>query len=223
MNYGPPPRPLTDREIRQVMAAYYACITFVDAQVGVLLNALERLSLWEKTVVVFFSDHGYHLGDHGGLWHKNSLFEPSVRVPLIVYAPGMRAAGQATQRLVELVDLYPTLAELCNLPAPKELEGTSFVPLLHDPDRPWKAAAFSTVARGHKQTEHTREVLLLGRSVRTARWRYTEWDGGKRGIELYDHQNDPGERINRATDPSHSEVVKQLRELLDTGWQAARP
>lgn len=223
LNYAPPARPLTDQEKREVIAAYYACNSFVDAQVGVLLEALDRLQLWDDTIVVFFSDHGYHLGDHGGLWHKNSLFERSARVPLIVYAPGMKAAGKASPRLVELVDLYPTLMELCGLPAPPELEGTSFLPLLEEPERPWKRAAFTLVARGEDPSDHTREVLYLGRSLRTERWRYTEWEEGRRGIELYDHQQDPGEMRNLADHPDYSKVVRHLRNLLRAGWKAALP
>lgn len=124
-NYAPPPKPLTEQAQRELIAAYYACNSYVDAQLGVLMDALDRLRLWDNTIVVFFSDHGYHLSDHGGLWHKNSLFEESARVPLIVYAPGMGGAGQPCSSLVELIDLYPTLADLCQLPPPSSLDGTS--------------------------------------------------------------------------------------------------
>ncbi|MCA9233571.1 MAG: sulfatase, partial [Planctomycetales bacterium] len=109
INYTAPDKPLTEREQRELRAAYYACNTFVDAQVGVLLSAVDRLRLWDNTIIVFVSDHGYHLGDHGGFWHKLSLFEESARVPMVMYAPGMKAAGKPCSQLVELIDLYPTL------------------------------------------------------------------------------------------------------------------
>src|SRR5205823_8363877 len=117
-----------DKQPGDTMAAYFASISFMDAQVGVLLEALDRLKLWEKTVVIFHSDHGYHLGEHGGLWHKMCLFDETTRVPLIVAAPGKKLAASSS-RIIELVDIFPTLTELCGLAQPPALEGTSFVPL----------------------------------------------------------------------------------------------
>ncbi len=202
---------MTEADKRQAIAAYYACVSFTDANVGVLLDAMDRLKLWDNTVVVFVSDHGFHLADHGGLWRKMTVFERSARVPLIVAAPG-KPGKQVSPRLVELVDLYPTLTQLCALPEPKRLEGTSFVPLLDDPKREWKKAAFTQVARGQ----------TMGRSLRTERYRYTEW--GSEGVaELYDHQIDPNEYVNLAADPKHAATVAELRKLLNGGWQAARP
>ncbi len=215
-NYAPPPKPLSAQEQRELIAAYYACNSFVDAQLGVLMASLDRLDLWDNTIVIFFGDHGYHLGEHGGLWHKNSLFEESARVPLVVYAPGMRAGGHSCRRLVELIDLYPTLTALCGLPTSEDLDGTSFEPLLDDPKLEWKQAAYSSIARTHDPAERVREVEFFGRSVRTDRWRYTEWDAGKEGIELYDHEHDPLELKNLAKDPQHVVIVEQLRELLES-------
>ena len=194
----------TDREKREYMRAYYAGVSFTDAQVGKLLDALERLGLAEDTVVVFFGDHGFHLGERGW-WNKNTLFELSARAPLIVAMPGAKGGGKASPRLVEFVDIYPTLVELCRLEgAPAGLEGKSFVPLLHDPQRPWKPAAFTQVQRGK----------IAGRSVRTERWRYTEWDAGAAGAELYDHDKDPDERHNLAADPAQARTVEELKALL---------
>jgi len=222
LNHDPPEKPLSDDEVRQFLAAFYACVTFMDAQLGVLLDAMDRLRLWDNTAVVFFGDNGYHLGEHGGLWHKNSLYEESARIPLIVVAPGRRGSGRSSQRLVELVDLYPTLADLCGLPAPSTLEGTSFLPLLDNPSRPWKKAAFTMQGRGKERAEAAKDIEFLGKSVRTERWRYTEWDEARQGAELYDHRNDPEERVNLAEDPKHAAVRAELRDLLRRGWKAAR-
>ncbi len=223
LNHEPPPQPLSDRQVQEFLAAYYASVSFMDAQLGVLLDALDALKLWDNTVVVFFADNGYHLGDHGGLWHKNTLFEESARIPLLVWAPERRGMGSRSPRLVELVDLYPTLTELCGLAPPEGLEGTSFVPLLDQPMRPWKRGAFTMQGRGRERTEAAREILFLGHSVRTERWRYTEWDGGREGVELYDHDSDPGELHNLAGSARHRATERELRDLLRRGWRAALP
>ena len=183
-------------------AAYYACVSFVDAQIGLILDAMDELRLWDRTVVVLVSDHGFHLGDHG-LWGKLTNFERSARVPLIMAPPRLPHAGASSRAIVELIDLYPTLSELCGLRAPPGLEGRSLAPLLHDPraasDRP---AYTSTIHEG-----------ILGRSVRTERWRYTEW--GETGVvELYDHDADPGEYRNLAADPARAADVRMLKALL---------
>ncbi|UCD28453.1 MAG: sulfatase, partial [Planctomycetota bacterium] len=168
----------TNQERREFMRAYYAGISFMDAQVGKLIAALDRLELWHDTTVVFLSDHGYHLGERGW-WNKNTLFELSARSPLIVVTSRMNRKAGNCSRIVEFVDIYPTLADLCGLPAPVNLEGTSFRPLLNETVLPWKKAAFTQVQRGK----------IAGCSVRTERWRYTEWDRGKQGVELYDHDS----------------------------------
>jgi uncharacterized sulfatase len=198
----------------------------MDAQVGVLLETLDRLGLWENTIVVFQSDHGYHLGEHGGLWHKLSLFEECARIPLLVAAP--RHAPGVTQRLVETVDLFPTLTGLCGLPTPRELEGTSLQPLLDDPVRPWKQAVFTVVSRPRKTSGTSAkgegkfgDLSSLGRTVFDGRWRYTEWPGG--GAELYDHHHDPLEYDNLAEEPTARVQRARMRKLLATGWTAALP
>lgn len=195
---NPPPRSRAEAR-----AAYYACISFMDAQVGLLLDTLDRLQLWDSTIVVLLSDHGYHLGDHDGLWAKLTAFEYAARVPLIIAAPG-HGRGKSSSRIVELIDLYPTLAELCALQAPARLEGKSLVPLLAQPDAPRDRPAYISVHHDG----------VLGKSVRNSRWRYTEWAEGKQGTELYDHDRDPGEYDNLAGDPAHAAVRAELKRLL---------
>jgi iduronate 2-sulfatase len=197
-NYG-----LSEAECREAIRAYYAAVTFVDAQIGKVLDALDRLKLADNTVVVLWGDHGWHLGEHG-LWQKMSLYEESVRVPLLVVDPGRKSAGKSCPRLVESIDVYPTLADLCALKPPANLQGKSLRPLLDDPQAKWDEAAFSQVTRGK----------LMGRTVRTPRWRYVEWDDGKKGMELYDREKDPREETNIAAAPAHSDTVKQMKELL---------
>ncbi len=221
--YKPPEIPMDKWTVREFMSAYYACNSYVDAQVGVLLNAMDRLNLWKNTVVMFIGDHGYHIHDHGGLWHKLTLFEQSARAPMMLYAPGQAGNGERCGGLVEFVDLYPTLADLCGLPDPEGIEGTSFKPLLASPEREWKRAAFTMVCRDDYTDGMTEEPTYFGKSVRTPQWRYTEWDEGRKGIELYDHETDPNELNNIAEKPGNAPVVKELRELLRQGWKAALP
>lgn len=204
---NPPNFGLNDEQLREVTRGYYAAITFMDAQVGRVLDALDRLGLAENTIVVLWGDHGYHLGEHGA-WMKQSLFEESARAPLIVAAPGTKARGKGSERLVEFIDIYPTLAEVCGLSAPPHLQGKSFRPLLDDPARAWKRAAYTQVARGPQGGK------FMGRSVRTERWRYTEWDEGRRGVELYDHRADAREYRNLADDPRHKRTIAEMKRLL---------
>ncbi|MES2738012.1 MAG: sulfatase [Verrucomicrobiota bacterium] len=191
---------------RASIRAYLACVSYVDAQAGRLLASLKEQGLLENTIVIFTSDHGWHLGEHG-LWHKRSLFEESARVPLIVSAPGMKGNGRTSLGLAELTDLYPTLCDLCGIPAPSHLQGKSLRPVLNDPASSVHEAAFTQARRG-KDAEH------WGRSVRTARWRCTEWDEGRNGIELYDHEADPHEYTNLAQAQEHASILKELRALL---------
>ena len=181
----------------------------MDAQVGRLLDALDRLKLADNTVVVFLSDHGYHLGEHG-LWQKMSLFEESARVPLIIAAPGMTGNGRSTARLAELVDLYPTLADLCGLTPPAGLAGRSLRPRSTTPTGPAsRPRSPRSAAGGGKQP-----IRSGATSVRTERYRYIEWDGGARGAQLYDHEADPHELHNLADDPHHAETVAEMKRLL---------
>jgi len=201
---------MSDDLRREAMQAYHAATTFMDAQVGRVLDALDRLGLAENTVVVFFSDHGYHLGEHG-LWQKMSLFEQSARVPLIIAAPNGKAKGVASPRPAELIDLYPTLADVCGLPVPSGLPGKSLKPQLDDPVAPGKRAALTQVTRGGGPNAQR----IMGYSLRTERWRFTMWDDGRKGIQLYDHDVDPRENRNLADDPKHADTVKELTALLN--------
>ena len=223
----PPGKPALKKNDRaEVMGAYYASISFMDAQVGVLLDAMDRLKLWDNTIVVFQSDHGYHLGDHGGLWHKMTLFENGVHVPLIVASPGGKV-GAVSPRLVELVDLYPTLADLAGLAPPHDLEGASFKPLLTDPQRAWKSAAFAVVGRPNTGVAkkggngEKLDVNYLGRTVRTERWRFTAWPDGT--AQLYDLDADPHEYANLAAHPEHAATCAGLKAVLKDGWKGALP
>jgi uncharacterized sulfatase len=199
---------LSDDEKRQVLAAYYACISYVDTCVGILTDALKETGRGKNTIICLWGDHGMHLGEHY-LWRKYTLFENAARVPFIIVAPGTAKAGGTCNRPVELIDIYPTLADLCGLGVPEGLEGISMKPLLKNPRSPWKKAVFTCRNAGH-------------RSLRTERWRYTEW-GKPDKAELYDHLNDPGEFTNLAKNPKYAETVAQLSKLLHTGWKAALP
>jgi len=198
---------LTDELRQQAIQAYFASITFMDAQVGRVLDALDRLELADDTIVVFTSDHGYHLGEHG-LWQKQSLFEESSRVPLIIAAPGQCKAGSVAETPVGLVDVFPTLAELCGVDPPKNLQGQSLTKIMQDPSLPGRGWALTEVTRGGG------EKRLFGYSLRTPRYRYTEWGGGEAGRELYDHDKDPKEITNLADDPAQKEVVTKLSVML---------
>ncbi len=206
----------TDEQKRQAIAAYHATVTLIDVHVGLLLDALSALGLERSTIVVFVSDHGFHLGEHGGQWRKHTQFEESTRVPLIVRVPG-GIAGSATSALVELVDLYPTLADVCGLPIPEGLDGTSFRAVIEDPRIPWKSAVFSEVQRNGAH----------GRSIRTARYRFTEWTplegDGTAEFEFYDLERDPKEYNNLANAPGQQGNRDRLAKMLRAGWRSALP
>lgn len=202
---------MNERQIREARRGYYASTSFMDEQVGRVLDALERLKLADNTIIVFWGDHGWNLGEHTR-WQKMSLMEDSARVPLIISVPGGKSRGKASQSLVEFVDIYPTLAELCGLKPPPNLEGQSMVGLLDNPARPFKKAAFTQIAYEE----------ITGRAMRTPRYRYIRWEGMGGGEELYDHQTDPGEFTNLASKPEARSVLEQQRRMFDAGWRAAR-
>jgi iduronate 2-sulfatase len=221
MSYRKEQDKLTDDLRREAKQAYFASVSFMDAQVGKVLRALDRLGLSKNTIVVFTSDHGYHLGEHG-LWQKMSLFEESARVPLIIATPGVSKPGNVVTTPVGLIDLAPTLAELCGVKAPEPLHGQSLVPMLKDPSATGRGWALTQVMRGGGR--NARAQRFFGYSLRTARWRYTEWDQGKQGRELYDHDADPKEITNLADDPAQTETVKELaaklHEVVNTTYPA---
>ncbi|HEY6169395.1 MAG TPA: sulfatase [Verrucomicrobiae bacterium] len=189
---------------REMIRAYRASAAWTDWNIGRVLDALVRLDLADQTIVVFFGDHGYHLGEKGKWSKHNSNFEVAARVPLIVRLPGASGNGRACGRTVSFVDVYPTLAELCGLPKPTGLEGHSFSALLWDPSAKWDHPAFTVAKNGG----------FFGRSVRTERWRYTEWDGGKSGAVLFDHDADPHEMKNLADDAKHAKTLAEMKALL---------
>lgn len=203
---------VSEDEARRSKQAYYATISFVDAQVGRLLDRLEQLGLAESTLVVFWSDHGYFLGEKG-LWKKTSCFERVARAPFIVAGPGI-AEGKTYPSPVEFVDIYPTIADLCGLDAPEHLDGVSLRPLVENPDAKWDRPAYTQQHRGQ----------LRGYSVRTSRWRYTEWGrDGEAGVELYDHETDPDEDSNLAHDSRYATEIAELKPLLHKISERAAP
>ena len=211
---------LTDDLRQQARQAYLASISFMDAQVGRVIDALDRLGLSDNTIVVFTSDHGYHVGEHG-LWQKMSLFEESSRVPLLIVAPGVSAKKSVVSAPISHVDLFPTLAELCKVQTPDNLQGQSLVPMLRDTSATGRGWALTQVMRGGGQNRASvstnvgaEGARFFGYSLRTPRWRYTEWDGGKKGRELYDHDADAKELTNLADKPEFKQVVDELSAQL---------
>lgn len=191
---------LDPKVARQAIQAYYASITFADAQVGRILKALDETGLADNTIVVFTSDHGYHMGEHGH-YQKTTLFENATRVPLIIAGPGARAAGQTATTLAEMVDIYPTLADLTNLTPPDSVAGKSLLPALSDPSAQLRDSAFSQLGTGY--------------SIRTSRYRYTEWGNeASQGAELYDRSTDPEELVNLIDNPDRQETIQELSTLL---------
>jgi uncharacterized sulfatase len=228
-----------EQEQREAVRAYYASISFMDAQLGRILAALDRLNLRRNTIIVFLSDHGYHLGDHGGLWMKQTVFERGTRTPMIVAGPGVTAKGQVSHRIVELLDIYPTLASLSGAAAPASLQGRSFQPLLANAKAAWDHAAISQVRRmfsigagrgGGAGPTPTASLTApeadaaaanrpapgpnVGYTIRTELYRYITWDDGKVGEELFDELNDPGETRNLAGLPFYANILADLRQRL---------
>ena len=203
--------PISEEKTLELIRAYAASTSYMDAQVGRVLGQLDALGLTENTVIAFCGDHGFHLGEHG-TWRKNTLFEVSVRSPLLISVPGQQPCQ--TDALVELIDIYPTLCDACQIPIPSQLEGISVIPVIEQPTRPWKTAAFSQLNRSGSR----------GYTMRTAQYRYTEWgNNGLRGRELYDYFVDPNETVNVVDLPENAELVEELSQQLRAGWKKAVP
>jgi len=192
---------------REFLRSYYACTTFTDAQIGRVLDELDRQDLWKDTAVIFIGDHGYNLGEYDW-WNKAVLFEDSARVPMMAFVEGETKTNTRCDQFVELVDLYPTFADLFGMKAPSNLEGISFRPLFSDPNKPWKKAAYTQVQRGD----------IAGKSVRTKRWRYNEWTRNGKVLltELFDHASDPKEYHNLAGQNEFKDTCRELSQLLRT-------
>lgn len=206
----PPNFGMDDTQQRQAIRAYHASTTFMDTQVGKVLNALESLGLADNTIVVFWADHGFALGRHAQ-WMKQTLFEDATHVPTILAGPGISAHGQSCSRTTEHLDIYPTLVDLCGLQgAPAALHGESLVSLLQNPAAPWSKPAVTQVTRGNDDHPN-----LFGYSVRSERYRYTSWQDGYAGEELYDYQSDPYESKNLADDHNMREVKHVLQTQLN--------
>jgi arylsulfatase A-like enzyme len=210
-HYANVPRkgPVPDAMARELIHGYYACVSFVDAQVGRLLNELDRLELAENTIVVLWGDHGWNLGEHT-LWCKHSCFETSMHSPLIVRAPSVTRSGQRTKALTEFIDIYPSLCELAAIPLPDHLEGASFVAQLKDPSLPGKSAAIGRFKKGD--------------TIRTDQFRFTQYrnlQGEETGRMLYDHHQDPDENTNISGHSTQTEVVQSLGEALHQGMGKA--
>ena len=201
------PRPLTETTFRNLMHGYYACVSYVDAQIGLVLNALESLELADNTIVVFWGDHGYLLGEHD-FWGKHCSYELGPHAPLIVKVPWEKSAKK-TEALIEFIDIYPSLCEIAGLPKPFHLQGKSFVPLMTDPDQPWKEAVFYKTGHSPKQA---------GETILTKTHAYTEWYDSHKGEPyarmLFDHRVDPEENVNVAELHENKDIVKTLREKL---------
>ncbi len=216
-NYG------LDREtLLKATQAYYACVSFIDAQVGRLLTALDRLDLSENTIVVLWSDHGYHLGEHQGVWQKRTLFEQAARAPLLIRSPKTHHVIGSCRKIVEFVDIYPTLTDLAGITPLSTLDGRSLRPLLEDPHAEWDGFAVTQILR---PADDRLDEAVMGCSIRTQRYRYTQWGEGRYGTELYDHQSDPDEFVNLAVnpDPKINNIIARLRPLLDSRASGKTP
>ena len=212
--------PVDEATARHLRHGYYAAISYMDAQVGLVLDALEKQGLAQDTVIVLWGDHGWQLGEHG-LWHKHTNFEVAANAPLFISMPGQKAAGQKSASLAEFIDIYPTLADACGLPKPKDVDGVSLRPVLDDAAAKVRPVAISQYPR----TDAGKS--LMGYSIRDDRWRLTLWrnraDNTIHATELYDEAKDPHETVNVATKPENAEVIARLTKHLPQPIAPATP
>ncbi len=220
---------LPEEIARLLKHGYYASVSYVDACFGKLMSGLDDLGLAENTIVVVWGDHGWKLGEHNA-WCKQTNYNIDTRVPLIIRWPRARLKGGRSERLVELVDLHPTLCDLAGIDIPPSMEGTSFKPLFSNPDREWKSAVFSQYHRRPNVSPDGQRYM--GYSMVTERYHYVEWRhwdndlklaGEVAAVELYDNQADPDENRNIAGLPENAGIVAELAQKLRAGWRAARP
>ena len=195
----------SEQDKREFLRSYYACTSFMDAQLGKVIEALEESGEMENTLIVFFGDHGYHLGEHNW-WNKVTIYQKGHHAPMIIVDPGNSNAGKETDAMIEFVDIYPTLAGLCGLdPVPGDLQGKSFASILDHPEQSFRTEVRAIVNRGE----------MIGRTVKNSSWRYIEWAEGEQGFELYDQVNDPIEYQDLAGDPAYEEVLKEMKRLIE--------
>jgi len=227
----PNEQPWDQNRQREIKHGYYASVSYIDAQIGRLIDELESLGLAENTIVVLWGDHGWKLGEHNG-WCKQTNYEIDTRVPLIISGSGVKAKGQVCNALTEFVDIYPTLCEMANFPVPDQLQGTSMVPLLENPELDWKTAAYSQFLLGRFGRTTTVKGEQMGYAIRTDRYRYVEWYNWIKEekkadsllcIELFDHHTDPQENINIAANPENQDIVENLALQLKEGWRYSKP
>ena len=229
VDYKDQPHPLfgklSQEQAKHLKHGYMASVTYVDTQIGKLMDKLEQLDILDNTIVILWGDHGWKLGEHGS-WCKMTNYSVDTRVPLILSTPGMRGHPVRTDRLVEFVDIYPTLCELAGIPVPEELEGVSAVPLIKQPELPWKKAVFSQYLRSRIWLGPD-GIAYHGYAIRTHDYLYVEWKVEETGelaaIELYDLQNDPQENKNVAASEYYAGVLQEMKERLKSGWKAALP
>ena len=225
----PNEKPLEEWRQRELVHGYYASISYIDAQIGRLLDELERLGQLQNTIIVLWGDHGWKLGEHNS-WCKQSNFEIDTRVPMIVGGSAVKAIGQKSNELTEFVDIFPTLCDLAGLEIPQQCQGTSFLPLLNNPKQAWKKAAFSQFLLGRFPTKQVNGIERMGYTMRTDRYRYVEWYNWVNdqrtdliAKELFDHVKDPEENTNLASSGKNKVLVNQFSEQLHKGWRYAKP
>lgn len=208
---------------------YYASVSYVDAQIGRLIQHLKDLDIYDNTIIIIWGDHGWKLGEHNS-WCKQTNYNIDIHVPMIIYSPDQKKRGKQTFAITELVDIFPSLCEMCGIEVPDYLEGTSFVPLLDDPDKEWKTAAFSQFHRRPRITPDGNRYM--GYSIKTKKYHYIEWyywdnktkqKGDYVSNELYNNETDPHENKNIAGDKENKAITEELSDQLARGWKAARP